>query len=773
MNRFLLAFSFVINSLLFAQTDYSDNWEDFFSYNNVKDFKLVDNSLYAMTDNAVFIYDIVTKEIKKISSVNGLSGETTSAIHYNKKNQRLVIGYENGLIEVVDKTGKITISKDIVNFNQTGLKRINSIYEYNNKLYLATSFAIVEYNIEKLEFGDTYFIGKGSSSVNINDITVSNNIMYASTKEGVYVADINNPNLIDAANWDLKFTGLFDDMVTFNNRVYVTSKNIIYQIKDNTSEPILTLSEDIKSIKSNNSILSVSLSNKAVFYNTSLVKIAENTTNQKYPFNLQTATLTNNTVFLATKEYGILRGNSSVNMYQEIHPEGPLMNDVFSIKSYNNNLWVVYGGYNNTYTPLQRKLGFSHFTGTKWINTPYNNNFPLGDLVDIIIDETKNNRVFISMFGDTDQINTALTGGLLEVENDKIKRVYNQLNSPLENILEDDTNRVTIRIPSGTFDREGNLWVTNIGADKRIKKLSPSGQWTGYNINELFQTNKYGMNEIVQDKSNNFWIGTRRNGAYVFNEKGNRKIALSTEINRGGLPNANVRTIAVDNSNRVWLGTGSGLVVYNQPSSIFDVSGYNAKPIIIEDDGIAKKLLGDQKINSIVIDGADNKWFGTDGAGVLYTNSDGQKTLANFNKSNSPLPSNRIVKIAVDKGNGKVYFATNNGIVAYNSKVAPFGETLTQVYAYPNPVLKEHDVVVIAGMNGNHLPKGTNVKIVDASGNLVYETNVVEGQQIKGGKVVWNKRNLAGTKVASGVYIALLSTEEAEETTTVKFAIIN
>ncbi|MGB0892692.1 MAG: hypothetical protein ACPGUU_10090, partial [Flavobacteriaceae bacterium] len=59
------------------------------------------------------------------------------------------------------------------------------------------------------------------------------------------------------------------------------------------------------------------------------------------------------------------------------------------------------------------------------------------------------------------------------------------------------------------------------------------------------------------------------------------------------------------------------------------------------------------------------------------------------------------------------------------------------------------------------------------AGNLVYETNVVEGQELQGGKVVWNKTNLAGKKVASGIYIVLLSNDDATETTSTKIAIIN
>ena len=110
---YILLFSLVIS----AQTDYSASWEDFYSYNNVKDFTKVDTIIYALTDNAIFTYDVLSGEINKFSSIQGLSGETTSAIYYNETFRRVVIGYENGLVEVIDDDGSITISSDIVNFN--------------------------------------------------------------------------------------------------------------------------------------------------------------------------------------------------------------------------------------------------------------------------------------------------------------------------------------------------------------------------------------------------------------------------------------------------------------------------------------------------------------------------------------------------------------------------------------------------------------------------------------------------------------------------------
>ncbi len=777
MKKIILLFLLFISVELISQTDYSNQWEDLFSYTNVKDFIKSGTLIYAVTDNAVFVYNTQTKEINKISSVQGLSGGTTSTIYYNETFKRLVVGYEDGLLQIIDEKGKITTSPEITNFNQTGEKQINHIYEYNNKLYLSTSFAIVVYDIENLEFGDTYFIGAGSSDEKINQIAVFDNRIYAATSSGIYIANANNPNLIDFNNWTLRFPGNYTNITVFNNQLLASRNNELILVQGPTISTLRTFSEEIQGLKSSTSSLSIALKTSAVILDKRLTQITQVNQTSSFSFNLHEALEENNDIYLATNKYGILKTTTtSITTLEEIHPNGPLLNDIFSIEAHNNNLWVVYGGYDAAYTPLQKRNGFSHFNGKDWLNTPFNPSFPLGDLTSISIDKTKDNSVFISSYGDISgtQINTPLTGGLLHVEDDNIKTFFNQLNSPLEDIEKSLPNRVTIRIGGTAFDNQGNLWVTNLGASKRLKKLSQTGQWTNFDIQSIVTlNNKLGMNEVVIDKTNTVWIGTRRNGVYAFNETGDRKKALTTEATKGSLPNLNVRTVAVDRNNRIWLGTLTGLVVFTNASGIFDSTINDAAPIIILDEGIPKKLLGDQTINSIKVDGADNKWFGTEAGGVLYTNPSGQKTLAKFNKDNSPLPSNKIIKISVDNTTGKVYFATNKGMVAYNSKVSPFGEELGEVYAYPNPVLKNHDIVTIDGRNGSHLPKGTNVKILDVAGNLVYETNVVEGQQLKGGKVTWNKRNLAGVKVASGVYIVLLSTDDNSETSSTKIAIIN
>lgn len=767
-----ILFFFVITN---AQIDYSDSWEDFYSYNNVKDFVKVDAIIYALVDNAIFTFDENTLEIKKLSSIKGLSGETTSSIHYNATFKRLIIGYQNGLIEVIDENESVTISSDIINFNQTGEKSINHISESGNTLYLSTPFAVVEYDIEKLEFGDTFFIGNSSTSLLIHKTIISDGKIYAVTEDGIFIASVSSKLLIDYKNWQQQFIGRnFGNISVFNTKIYVTEGTKLFQLNNGILTQVRDFFETIIGLKSSSTNLTIALNKKAIVLNLEENQIAEFVSNLDFDFTLLNAFFENNTIYLATKEFGILKTSfAQINSYQEIHPEGPLSNDVFSIEVHENNIWVVYGGYDAVYGPMQKKQGFSHFNGENWVNTKFNPDFPVIDLSYISIDPNVENRVFISSFGDTNDINNVSTGGLLVVENDEIKTFYNHLNSPLQDIEPLLPNRVTLRISGSAFDSQGNLWVTNIGVSNELKKFSASGQWSSYDMSSVKTSGAFGLSEMAIDRSNSIWYGSRRNGVFVFNENGNRKRALIATPNLGNLPDTDVLTVAVDKSNRVWLGTRSGMVVYRNAAGVFDADILNAEPVIIEENGVGERLLGDQRINSITVDGADNKWFGTESGGVLYTNPSGQKTLANFSKANSPLPSNKILKIRTDTSNGKVYFATEKGIVAYNSKVATFGEVLGDVYAYPNPALKNHETITIDGRNGTHLPKGTNVKILDVAGNLVYETNVVEGQELQGGKVVWNKKNLAGKKVASGIYIVLLVNDDASETTTTKIAIVN
>lgn len=770
---FTILFILTFSHPLLSQTDFSNSWEDFFSYNNVKDFISTDNRIFAIADNAAFIYVIDTGEMEKISSVHGLSGKETTSLYYSPATKRFIIGYQTGLLEIIDENGKITVANDIERLDITGQKQINDITEFNGKLYLSTPFGIVVYDIENLAFGDTFYIDENSNPVFVNESLVHEGTIYAVSQKGIFTADVNDPNLIDYNNWLQpagELLGDFRSISVLDGKIFTCSASLLYEL---TAIDELRLrgnyDRTIVNLRSSEQFMSLTFQKSALVVDKDLSLIYEARALGSYNFELNSSFARGDQVYLATNSFGILKKSFGDTSYQEIHPQGPSSNKVFSIEAANNNLWVVYGGYNLSFDPLEKKFGYSHYNGsstepTQWINRAYDPAFPAQDLVHITIDPSSENKAYLSSWG----------SGMLVIDQDEPVVIWDDSNSGLEDLYQAGEPESSIRVNGAAFDNRGNFWVTNAWVPKKLKKLEPNGNWKGFDLSSITTEQvALGLTELAIDKTGSVWIGSRRNGALVYNESGDRKRALIAESTKGSLPDLNVRTLAVDRNNRIWIGTQKGLVVFTGAESLFEADIYDAEPVIIDDNGVPKKLLGDQPVNSIAIDGAGNKWFGTDTGGALGTNPSGNQTLYNFNKDNSPLPSNSVLKIKIDNSMGKVYFATDKGIVAFNSEVAPFGDALEEVYAYPNPVKKEHDFVTIDGRNGTHLPKGTNVKILDIAGRLVHETNVDIGQEIRGGKVIWDKTNLSGRKVASGVYIVLLTSPDKSETASTKIAVIN
>ncbi|WP_139957213.1 type IX secretion system anionic LPS delivery protein PorZ [Flavicella sediminum] len=756
---FLLLFFTLIN--LKAQTNFSEKWEDFFSYVNVKEFHKSGDIIRVIVDNSAFTYNTSTEEVAKLSSVNGLYGGTTSAMHYSVNNSVFVIAYEDGVFELLLNDGTVKKYVDISISNVSTFKSINSISEFDNKIYLSMQFGIVVFDLIKNEFVDTLFIGDNSTDVFINDLLVEGGYIYAASDQGVYIADITT-NLNDFQNWNLNFSGNFEQLEVFNNEVLVSIGNKINKIVDRTSlELKLTASEDIVHFNTDQVHLIVGTENSATIFNSSYnslhnVDLTSSDINSVY--------VEGEIIYLGTKEKGLLLTDfTALDTFIEIHPKGPNSNDIFSLEINDDHLWLVYGGYDDSNFNIQnRKLGVTHFDGDNWVHIPST----ARDLVDILIDPTNSNRVYIGSFWN----------GLLIVEDDEIVDVLNTASGGLTSFA--GSGSVTL-VTSSKFDSAGDLWLaTPWGKNNELlNRVVDNSAVQKINFSSILEsgageTRTY---DIVVDKNDNIWMATKGEGVLVTNGKEGEDLKIAkigeTEA-QGALPSKRVNSIAVDQTNNIWIGTNNGLVRFTEGDNVF-TEFEGPEPIIITEKGANEKLLGDSRINSILVDGANNKWFGTATGGVLQTNSTGRETLASFNTSNSPLPSNFIKKIKIDDSTGKVFFLTDKGMVAYNSEIAAYGEELTKVYGYPNPALKHHDKVSIVGKDGANIPNGTNVKILDVSGNLVFESNTIEGQSQFGGKIVWDKKNLSGTPVASGVYIVLLFNAEGNQTSTTKIAIIN
>ena len=193
---------FLLGALTFSngQSTTTGSWEAYFSYNSIKDIEIGSDIIYAASENAIFTYDPYTNSIETITTIEGLSGDYITTIKYSENYNLLMIGYETGLMEVYDLNTN-TVLKVVDILNQITIspnnRRINDFYEFDNLVYISTNYGISIYDMQSLEFGDTYYIGFNGTQTRVHQITLNNNEIYAATSDGLKKANLNNPNLID------------------------------------------------------------------------------------------------------------------------------------------------------------------------------------------------------------------------------------------------------------------------------------------------------------------------------------------------------------------------------------------------------------------------------------------------------------------------------------------------------------------------------------------------------------------------------------------------
>jgi hypothetical protein len=275
--------------------------------------------------------------------------------------------------------------------------------------------------------------------------------------------------------------------------------------------------------------------------------------------------------------------------------------------------------------------------------------------------------------------------------------------------------------------------------------------------------NQLALSELKVSREGYVFFGAVESGLVGYNPFTNKFNVIGSEVGNGNLSTPNVRALAFDKNNRLWIGTLKGIRVLFNPGGIFEDNGNTeTSAIIILEDNVPQEFLFDIPVTDIEVDGSNNKWISTTTSGVFYVSPNGQETLQRFTKDNSPLPSNTVLDIAIDDFTGVVYFATVNGLVAFNGSATAPRDNLENVYAYPNPVRP--------GFSGNvtidGLTASANVKITDIEGNLVFE------ETSEGGSVLWDTTAFGKYRVASGVYLVLITTEDALETTISKIMVV-
>jgi hypothetical protein len=757
-----LLFLFVVQ-ITFAQTNLS--WQGYFSYTQIKAVSESPKAIYAASENALFSKDNSSNIIKTTTTVDGLAGETITSLYYSAAFNKTIVGYQNGLLTVINEAdGSMLKVVDIINKNlPANIKRINNFMEYKGIVYVSTDFGIVQFNLATSKFGDTYFIGDNGAEIKVSQTAIYNGFIYAATSSGIRKGDVSNPNLIDYKQWQVTATGDWFGAASLGAELYaVNAAGYVhkYNAASNTFNGFLQLSDPAVNFRSTADYLIITTPNSILIYNKQMVLQRQINKDQILGMNSAFSCATiigTTTIFIGTTENGLITASLlTSSAFENITPIGPSRNNIFALQVTPAQLWAVYGDYDNFYNPYPLDdLGICKYSTAGWLNIPFGEVLGAKSISRIAINPTNENEVYASSF----------FSGLLKIQNDTPAILYNQSNSSLESLTlsPPDPNYIDIRINGTAFDKSGNLWVTNCRVVNGLKMLSSSGQWKAYAMDKILTTpssNDFGR--MVIDKYGTKWMSTNINGVIGFNESSNTFKKMTFGADQGNLPIKDVRALAVDTKNQLWIGTTKGLRVLNNVNNFQTESQLTAESIIIMEDNLAQELLYEQFITDIEVDGSNNKWIGTADAGVFMVSSNGQETKYHFTTDNSPLPSNIINDISINNSTGEVFMATSKGLISFKGIATSASDNLSNVYVYPNPVRPEYTGTV--KING--LLNKANVKITDVAGNLVFEATT------EGGTLEWDTTAFGKYKVASGVYMIFVSAQDGSETKVKKVMII-
>lgn len=756
IKKIFTALYLILPVFIFAQSSGGiGTWSVHLPYWQNKTIASIGNVIYVGSKSSVFSFNEAEKELERISKVNGLSDVEVKLLRSNPNNKLLFIVYENGNIDLL-QNDNLTNMPQIFQRNVIGKKAINDVTFYNGKAYLACSFGIVVIDINKKLIVDSYQnIGSKGSNIEILDIAVLDNFLYASTYTGIYRASLNSGNLSDFNFWSLiKSSSKSNKIEAFNGVLFAEVDSVLNTFSNNTWTPIndSDLNNALDLIISNNKLI------VTTDLNVSAIDAINSITKTGKAFKNSAIQLPNNRFACVDNFAGIhLFPGGEFSGSDFIFPNGPYSRIANDFKFINNKLYGA-SGYAPFFNESFSTNGLFILNENAWTNTKQKGLTPdsIRDILNLAYDDV-NDKLYAASYG----------SGLIKMNmNGQIEKVYNKSNSILQ-----DAFAGSCRVAGLAFDVEKNLWFTNHSSGQPICVLRNDGVMQCFPVGNVFSGSNY-LSNLAIDDENQKWIAHSRNGGLlIFNDGGdianpnNDAVkVLTKEIGNGALASNQVNCITKDKRGEMWIGTSEGLSIFSSPELIFDAgdASFDSRQIVIKTGLVFSNFLGGENINCITVDGANRKWIGTNN-GVWLVSSDGYTVIQNFTTKNSPLLDNYVLSIGIDNNTGEVFFGTLKGINSFKGDATEASASFQTVEVFPNPVRPNFT----GDISIKGLAENVNVKITDVAGNLVAETTS------NGGFATWNGRNFLGSRVATGVYLVFAANKDGSKSIVSKIAFIN
>ena len=734
------------------------------------------STIYSLMNGNLLSYDTEDGEVRTYDHMDILSDAGIAYIAYSNEADKLLIVYNNGNIDLLDKDDNVqnlSSLKDKTMLN----KEISNVSIAGSMAYLATGFGFVEVDMKEGVFRNTYRL-----PYTIHCITASDEAVFIGTPEGIRYC-LKDGNMQLEENWKIRLGwGGFNSMHIFQNKLVAKNQDGIFVLDPyNTSKQYRIARGNFTSLKQTGKQLF--WHNKTTYGYTSDVSGTDEAslnaavTTIPCENNWSDVSHVNDTYWMSEQEKGLrgykMSGNEFIPTEEVIQPSSPIRDLGYNV-SWAGDRLLVAGGI-NTVGSFENPATSMYYENGEWTNftelertgrfakvTPVNTT----DLVQDPLDDTHH---FASPY----------RSGLCEYRNGKFVELYNPDNSPLKSIQQHNPASSwyykQVLCSALSYDAEGNLWMAQSMLDTTFYVRKPDGNWFKLRYNEMSGSSL--IDKILHHSSGIKLVSSRRldkRGVFCIDMKGTERTTddktrlLQDFVNQDKTPYLPDQFFCLceDLEGMVWVGTSAGLFVIEDVTKVFDKDFYFTQIKINRNDGsgLADYLFNDVAISCIAIDAANRKWIGTQANGAYLISADGQEMLHHFTTEDSPLLSNNVQSIAVHPGTGEVAFGTDKGICTFISDATTPEEELekSNVVVFPNPVTPDYNgPIAIRGLVEN-----SEVKIISTGGQLVWNGTS------SGGTCTWNGVANNGKPVASGIYHVVANTPEGGKAIMTRIVIV-
>ena len=592
MKKYMLCLLVIFAAL--SATGNVGNWKTHFAYNSVDVIANCPQEIFALANGAIFTVDKITEEMTLYNNQSGLHGTNVCFLMYDEEREQLLIMYSDGKMDIL-YNGTMHYISDLYNKRMTASKVCNNITINGKFAYLAMDFGILLFDLEKHEFKDTYYIGEEASEVKVTDVMLFGDSIYAQTKNKIYSACLND-NIVDYHFWkscsslpcpfDTKkgkeYTmpngdlwkavgakGVYREFTTGETAYYLPDGpqvNLPYSMtfdrgrlyvlpggrwaSQNGTEGHVMIYEDEKWLNITNAQIKSITGKRALDF----MNVAVDPEDSEHYF----VTSYGTGVYEFAQDELVNHYTPNNSILGSAAPSSPDSYTRISDGVYDQDrrLWVVVSGGVDTTI-----VAFLPDGTQRGINLYMNNSrFYLNTSGGLIVDNKNPHRKWVLSCRATTALAMIDDGGTVFDQTDDQFQVRSEF-------YDQDGMVVVPEFYYGMAQAEnGDLWIasssgpiiipstTDFMLSNRCKRLRiPMAD--GNYLLEMERVNTFAF-----DHNNEIWIGTAQSGVYVLNEEATEIVAHYTSDN-SVMPSNSVLSMAFDNySNRMFIGTGAGLV---------------------------------------------------------------------------------------------------------------------------------------------------------------------------------------------------------------------